>query len=202
LYSAYCDMQGGGWTLALKVANGAQFGYDDSFWTAETVVMPSSTNMDEVTAKFLAFQYVSVSEVLIKFKKNDQKLSLPVTASNLRNVFLGSFRETNAGFQAWQQLIPGSGMQANCKTEGINLAIGSPGTIKARIGIIANNENDCNSPDSVLGMGIVYSAGACPDAGAPIYVGNRACDMSPRDSNGNNLNGAIAISAFAYVFVR
>jgi len=48
----------------------------------------------------------------------------------------------------WKTLIGSqASLQRNCNKEGFNVAIG-----KARIGIVGNNENDCNSCDSRIGF--------------------------------------------------
>lgn len=43
-------------------------------------------------------------------------------------------------------------MQSLCNREGFNIRI--PGRVKARIGIIGNDQNDCMTPDSIIGLGI------------------------------------------------
>ena len=77
-------------------------------------------------------------------------------ASSLFNVIAdGDFKNVNVGKDKWLSLMDGSLLQHNCNKEGFN--INTPGYasahLKVRIGIIANNENDCESCDSCIGFG-------------------------------------------------
>ena len=76
-------------------------------------------------------------------------------ASSLYDVILnGTFKYTKAGKDKWRSLIHNSALQENCNEEGFNL--NSHG-IKMRIGLFANNENDCKTPDSSIGFGFSVS---------------------------------------------
>ena len=58
------------------------------------------------------------------------------------------------GRETWKTLIGSqASLQLNCNKEGFNVLIGSEHQSKARIGIVANNENDCRSCDSRIGFG-------------------------------------------------
>ena len=58
------------------------------------------------------------------------------------------------GRETWKTLIGSqASLQRNCNKEGFNVLIGSGHQSKARIGIVANNENDCRSCDSRIGFG-------------------------------------------------
>ena len=72
---------------------------------------------------------------------------------------------TSIGRSKWLSLLSGSKLQPNCNSEGIN-AMG-----KVRIGIGANEQNDCSSPDSFLGVG---TRGGCSTG---IYSGNYGCHI-------------------------
>ena len=54
----------------------------------------------------------------------------------------------------WLNLVPGGGLQSNCNKEGFNSVVSALTTAKVRIGILGNEQNDCNSPDTVIGIGI------------------------------------------------
>ena len=74
----------------------------------------------------------------------------------------GRFRKTSAGRDQWKSLIDGSSLQPNCNKEGFNYKkeLTYYGfQVKARIGLVANNQNNCNTPDSCIGFGI--SASGC-----------------------------------------
>ena len=67
----------------------------------------------------------------------------------------GNYRATSLGRNAWKSLLGSSAsLQPNCNKEGFNVVperfLKSP---KARIGIVANNQNDCNTPESRIGFG-------------------------------------------------
>ena len=44
-------------------------------------------------------------------------------------------------------------MQQNCNIDGLNMKSYSQ-NIGVRVGLMANNENDCSTPDSFIGIGI------------------------------------------------
>ena len=66
----------------------------------------------------------------------------------------GKYRPTSLGRGAWKNLIgPEASLQSNCNREGFNVVAENSINAKARIGVIANQENDCNTPDSRIGFG-------------------------------------------------
>ena len=71
----------------------------------------------------------------------------------------GTYRSVSVGRNKWKSLIgPQASLQTNCNKEGFNV-VHTSSQSKARIGIIANNENDCLSCDSRIG----YGTGGYPD---------------------------------------
>ena len=66
------------------------------------------------------------------------------------------YRPTYLGRAKWKNLVgPQASLQNNCEREGFN-AKGDKRFFylsRARIGIIGNQENNCNSPDSRIGFG-------------------------------------------------
>ena len=63
------------------------------------------------------------------------------------------YRSTSLGRDKWKALIGSeASLQHNCNKEGFN-AVGSDEFSKARIGIICNNENDCDFCNSRIGFG-------------------------------------------------
>ena len=77
------------------------------------------------------------------------------TAASLYSVIAdGQHRGTFLGRDKWKTLIgSAASLQPNCNMEGYNNIGGDPHRSKARIGIIANQENECISPDSRIGFG-------------------------------------------------
>ena len=95
----------------------------------------------------------------------------------------GTYRATSLGRNEWKKLIGAQGsLQLNCNKEGFN-AVGI-----ARIGYVANQENDCGSCDSRIGFG----TGGYPDNS--LTCGN-AASHSPD-------NGDRYIKAMGYILVQ
>ena len=78
-------------------------------------------------------------------------MMLDYEASSLYNLMEdGQYRKTTAGRPAWYSLIAGSSLQPNYNKEGFGVF--DNGLVKMRIGFTANNNNDCLSPDSCIGL--------------------------------------------------
>ncbi|PFX28259.1 Protein HEG-like 1 [Stylophora pistillata] len=99
------------------------------------------------------------------------------------------YRPTSLGREAWKSLLGSqASLQHNCNKEGFNaLSVVNKFTSKARIGIIANNENDCDDPDSRIGFGT---------GGHPDHF--NTCGDEARLSD----NGKKTIKTFGYIFVQ
>ena len=66
----------------------------------------------------------------------------------------GQYRATSLNRMRWKSLIEGSSLQRNCNKEGFNtFGEGDRPNYFARIGIVANEFYDCQTPDSVIGFG-------------------------------------------------
>ena len=66
----------------------------------------------------------------------------------------GTYRATSLGRNEWKKLIGMKGsLQLNCNKEGFNAVGTSRHDSKARIGYIANQQNDCGSCNSRIGFG-------------------------------------------------
>ena len=116
-------------------------------------------------------------------------------ASSLFNVIAdGVFKNTTVGKNRWLSLMDGSRLQELCGTEGFNINVpgyGPNANLKVRIGIIANNENECNSCDSRIGFGT--SVRGCNGETRKTTCGNIA--ICGQLSNKNTV-------AFGYIFVQ
>ena len=98
----------------------------------------------------------------------------------------GIWRATSLGRNEWKKLIGAQGsLQLNCNKEGFNAVGTASHHSKARIGYIANQENDCGSCDSRIGFGTRGGSNTC---------GNVA-SHSPDNGNRN-------IEAMGYILVQ
>ena len=202
-FNVYCDMagNGGGWTLVLK-ANGAAttFLYTSALWTNEQTYNPGSPNLDGTEAKLASFSTVPFTEVRVGFAVGNslQWLVLPKTANSMLEVMKGAYQASAAGRNAWKNLIPGSSLQLNCNKEGFNVLdpcswdTTAAGVARARIGIIGNEQIDCCSADSRIGIGTM--GGYCGQD-TNNSAGNEASPCTPD-------NGEKHIKAVGYVMVR
>ena len=101
----------------------------------------------------------------------------------------GTYRATSLGRNEWKKLIGAeSSLQLNCNKEGFNAVGTSRYNSKARIGYIANQQNDCGSCNSRIGFG----TGGHPDNSGTC--GN-AASLSPD-------NGDRDIKAVGYILVQ
>ena len=66
----------------------------------------------------------------------------------------GQRRTTSLGRDTWLSLMGSHGyLEPNCNREGFNVVSDDSSMGKARIGILANNENDCRTCDTRMGFG-------------------------------------------------
>ena len=133
----------------------------------------------------------------MKYNGDLRAFSFSYPASSLYSLIAdGNYRQTNLGRTTWKGLISGSSLQHNCNKEGFNARIAHHsvhGWPRARIGIIANEQNDCGSPDSFLGLG-TYSHNVCHYKQLSNAAGNLA-QCRPD-------NGYKNIKAMGYILVR
>ena len=85
----------------------------------------------------------------------------------------GIYRNTSLGRERWKALFGSKGsLQRHCDREGLNAVSDRGGHSRARIGILGNNENECETCDSRIGFG----TGGYPDNS--ITCGNAASWLS------------------------
>lgn len=201
LFSAFCEMDtsGGGWTLALK-ADGVsdRFHWDAPYWTTTELYAANDPDHDRNEAKLDSFNRLPVAEVLIWFETDtDDGLRLrwvrfSVTGDSLLEIFQRPVRTPiSLGRELWLDAVPGSELQEDCSREGMNVG---PTYNRVRIGIVGDNDSNCQSADSKLGVGGSLDCEECS-----------ACEEGPGLSGpavGNNNAGCSKIESFAAVFVR
>ena len=112
------------------------------------------------------------------------------TATSLYSVIAdGNYHATNVGRAEWMSLISNVRLQENCNVEGFNVQCSTSGLQKliTRIGILGNNEDNCDSCDSVLGFGIKMIN----------WMGTKW-----KWSSGNLQNAEKEQKTFGYIFVQ
>ena len=89
--------------------------------------------------------------------ENIKWLKIPKSSCSLLDIFApGESSFTDLAIQKWKNLVPQNGnpLQGNCNRQGFNIKRDNKQNIFARIGIMGNNENDCRTPDSGIGVGL------------------------------------------------
>ena len=101
----------------------------------------------------------------------------------------GQHRATSLSREKWKSLInSGGSLQPHCNTQGFNAVGTNSDMSKARIGIVGNQENNCDSCDSRVGFG----TGGYPDDSSTC--GNEA-------KHGPD-NGDKHIKGFGFILVQ
>jgi hypothetical protein len=158
-FAAYCDMttNGGGWTLALKAdGRAATFIYDAAYWTNTVLLNPGSTNNEFREAKLASFTGTSFNELMAGFSANGYHRNIVLSVlpqSSLQTLFASGTVSVGPGRAGWLAAIQNSSLQLNCNLQGININPVPAVSQRVRVGILGNNENDCASADSRLGIG-------------------------------------------------
>ena len=117
---------------------------------------------DSRESKLPTYWNTSFSKVCLGMRVGYQLKFIVINkrASSLYSLIAdGQYRKISLGRDTWSTLIGSeASLQPHCNMEGFN-ALEKNGASKVRIGIIANQENDCNSCDSRIGFG----TGGYPD---------------------------------------
>ena len=145
--------------------------------------------LDDLQYKGESYWRTSFKEICVgmKYNGNLRAFSLSYPASSLYDLIAdGRYRPTHLGRNKWKSLISGSSLQRNCNREGFNVYHSHA---KARLGIIANDEKDCNTPNSFIGLGAYHVTEQYNSAG------NIASCCSPDKGNKN-------LKVMGYILVR
>jgi hypothetical protein len=190
-FDAYCELDpsanGGGWTLVLKVdGNSNRFAYDGALWLNGDTYNGDKPSLDTTEAKLGGFGSMPVAEARIGMLDGGRTrwVVVPVAAPSLLELCKGAYSKTSLGRDAWRGLVASPSTQANCNREGFNALVDDAGA-GLRIGMLFNNENDCATPDSFIGIGSSFGNTAGNFARATV------ADNGGRDTR-----------VFAYVMIR
>ncbi|XP_022777800.1 uncharacterized protein LOC111319257 [Stylophora pistillata] len=150
----------GGWTPVMKIdGNENTFRYDSHHWTdkKEYNSPGGKTAFDNKETKLPTYWNTSFSKICLGMKFG-QQLSFVVLNKEADSLYSliadGQYRATSLGRDTWMTLIAPEGkLQDNCNREGFNAKSKRNTHSKARIGILGNNEDNCESCDSRIGFG-------------------------------------------------
>ena len=126
----------------------------------------------------------------MKIGEQENFTAINKSASSLYSLIAdGKYRATSLGRNTWKKLIGSrASLQRNCNKEGFNAVGENHSHSKARIGYIANQENNCHTCDSRIGFG---TGGYHDDSNT---CGNQAT-YDPDNGNKN-------IRAMGYILVQ
>lgn len=199
----YCDSDAddGGWALLLK-ADGREttFRYDAEIWTNDTLLAEAANDPSTVEAKLPAFLSLDVQELRVVMITGAETRSL-VTRMNeegprpLRGWLSMAGKGTNSRAADWISLVPGAELQPNCNRNGLNVLHNNGCCAKVRIGIVTNNEGNCDTPDSALGVGLTqvfYGCAGLPNSATETTVGLAWARCEDE----------LDVTSFAYVYGR
>ncbi|CAB3994196.1 Hypothetical predicted protein [Paramuricea clavata] len=159
--NVYCRMTsvsscyGGGWTMVMKMTDACS-----SYWTSRSTYGDNAYwrngGLDNRQYKGSTYWQTSFKEICVGMKYGGRlrAFSFSYPASSLYSLIAdGKYRQTHVGRAQWKSLIHGSSLQRNCIREGFNIYVNSQRHTRVRMGVMANQENDCNTPDSFVGLG-------------------------------------------------
>ena len=153
---------GAGWTLAMKMdgADTTNFKYDSALWTNDKGLHENSANMQRTGYKHpKVYSMMEFDEILIgmdgMLDGTVRWVKLDVASTSLQDLFANTATNTFLSRPTkeewiWSMNDPNADIQPHCNANGINIAQGSS---RARFGIISNQENNCGSCDSRIGVG-------------------------------------------------
>ena len=170
------------------------FHFESKLWSSknEFNLPGGKTGLDSQETKLPTYWNTPFSKICLGMKAGNQIrfTVINVHANSLHSLIAdGKYRATSLGRNTWKTLIGSqASLQHNCNKEGFNAGCTVSRHSRARIGFVANNENDCSNCDSRIGFG---TAGYPDDT---ITCGNVA---SSAPDNGNKY-----IKTMGYILVQ
>ncbi|PFX13208.1 hypothetical protein AWC38_SpisGene22728 [Stylophora pistillata] len=193
----------GGWTPVMKIdGNKTTFHYSSHYWTDtnDYNLSGGETGFDLQETKLPTYWNTSFSKICLGMKIAEQLsfIVINIQSDSLYSLIAdGQYRATSLGRDKWKTLIGSqASLQANCNKEGFNVFGSLSYRSKTRIGILGNNENDCESSDSRIGFGTGGSpddSKSCGNEAQPNADNGTTFHYSSHywtDTNDYNLSGA------------
>ncbi|XP_078351565.1 uncharacterized protein LOC144636272 isoform X1 [Oculina patagonica] len=184
----------GGWTPVMKIdGNKKTFHYNSEYWSNKTEynIRGGETGFDTQETKLPSYWNTSFSKICLGMKIGEQTNFIVINkqADSLYSLIADEqYRTTSLGRYMWKTLIGSeASLQRNCNKEGFNAVVRSSHS-KARIGIISNDQNHCDSCNSRIGFG----TGGIPDD-------SNTCGNEARYGGDN---GNKNIKAMGYILVE
>ncbi len=183
----------------MKVNGNLQtFAWSSAYWSSLTSYNDNAVLLGLDTTEFkssfygnLPFTHVRVGFAGSRSNNLINWASFAYSANSLYACIAdGVYRPVPLDRAAWKEVVGSGSLQINCNQSGFNSASGG-GDLKIRLGILGNNENECSSPDSRIGIG-----------GQGTYCG---CDNT--NSCGNEAMcsgdlGDVHYKAYGFIMVR
>jgi hypothetical protein len=134
------------------------------------------------------YNTISFDNIMLELITDNKRntITLGLSNSSVLNLMNWGITLTNFNKNEWVWLVEGGELQTNCNAQWIN-----PNTSRVRIWMTSNNENDCSSNDSVLGIWIT-------DGWAMSvwnYCNSTLCDWRATASS-------TSINSFWYLYIR
>ena len=138
------------------------FHYNSKLWSNKVAFnLPGGkTGLDTHETKLPTYWNTPFDKICLGMKIGQQFKSVIINhqARSLYSLIAdGKYRATSLGRNTWKKLIGSrASLQPYCNKEGFNVLSKNINTIiysQVRIGILGNNENECNSCDSRIGFG-------------------------------------------------
>ena len=175
------------------------FKNDSLYWTNNSTyeVNDGLEGLTEKETKLASYWNTPFNKICLgmKAKKGTKNvtswIAIDLQASSLFNVIAKrEFTPTNVEGLKWKSLIDGASLQENCEKQGFNIRGGRHNRrMYVRIGLVANNEDNCNTCNSCIGFGASIT-------GCDSKVRRRAC------GNIHACHNNVDIPAFGYILVE